>query len=471
MRGHLSRLIGLAGPVYAGLLSGVVASVIGTYWVGRLGGSAVAAVTLAGTVENLLLGLVLVVGSGTIVRISHAVGAADLAAAGRTARAAWRLCAGGSLVLAATGFLLRHPIANAFLDGPAAGFAADYFAVSFPAVGLFFGQRVADELFKGTGDTRTPMRIALLSSALLLVLDPLLIFGAGPLPALGVTGAAVALTASRAAAFAVTVLLRRRHRLAAPAGGLLPESRRIVSAGAPFGFDFTARMGVGTAQLGLVAAFGVPAVAGYGVGYRVLLIVTMAFYAVRQAAAIEAARLTGAGDTAGLRTLGRDTARLAGALGAGAAVLCAALAVPVTALFTEDRAVAAQSVGFLRMTGFYLLPYALVVALGGVFQATGAGRPLVVAVLLGLTVQLVAGVALSGPLGVDGLWAGMALGAVAQLGLMRLLVTNRRRPAPAVGPSEPSEPSEEPSVSSVMSVPSEPVGPGAGVDRLRAPVE
>ncbi|MEU6239144.1 MATE family efflux transporter [Kitasatospora sp. NPDC047058] len=425
MRGHRAKLVALAGPVYGELLSGVIASVIGTFWVAGLGGAAVAAVTLAGTVENLLLGLVLVVSSGTTVRLSHALGADDRAAAGRTARAAWRLCLAGSLALAVPGFLLRDRIAGGFLDGEAARLAAGYFAVAFPAFGLFFAQRVADELFKGTGDTRTPMRIALLSNALLLALDPLLVLGPGPLPALGVTGAALALTLSRAVALGVTLLLRRRHRLPAPAGGLGTSARRILAAGAPFGLDFTARMGVGTAQLGLVAAFGVPAVAGYGVGYRVLLIVTMAFYAVRQAAAIEAARLGGAGDTAALRTLGRDTARLAGVLGAGAAVLCAALAQPVTALFTADEAVAAHSVGFLRMAGLYLLPYALVVAVGGVHQATGAGRPLVAAVLLGLTAQLGAGAALSGPLGVNGLWAGMTVGAVVQLGLMRLL-TGRR---------------------------------------------
>ncbi|MBP0454276.1 MATE family efflux transporter [Kitasatospora sp. RG8] len=427
MRGHLPRLLALAGPVYGELLSGVIASVIGTVWVAGLGGAAVAAVTLAGTVENLLLGLVLVVSSGTTVRLSRAVGAGDPASAGRTERAAWRLCAAGSLAIAVPGFLLREEIAGAFLDGPAAGLAADWFTVAFPAFGLFFAQRVADELFKGRGDTRTPMRMALLSNGLLLVLDPLLILGPGPLPALGVTGGALALALSRAIALAVTLLLRRGRRLPASRGGLGGDARRIIAAGASFGLDFTARMGVGTVQLGLVAAFGVPAVAGYGVGYRVLLIVTMAFYAVRQAAAIEAARLTGAGDTAALRGLGQDAARLAGGLGAGAAVLCAVLAGPVTALFTDDPAVAGQSVGFLRMAGLYLLPYALVVALGGVHQATGAGRRLVAAVLLGLALQLAAGAALSGPLGVNGLWAGMTVGALAQLGLMRLLIGRGRR--------------------------------------------
>ncbi|MGW3041044.1 MATE family efflux transporter [Kitasatospora sp. NPDC001159] len=421
-----SQLAALAGPVYVELLSGVIASVIGTLWVACLGGTAVAAVTLAGTVENLLLGLVLVVASGTSVRLSHALGAGDHDEAARTTRAAWRLCAVGGVALGVPGFLLRDRLAAAFLDGEAAARAGEYLTVAFPAFALFFAQRVADELFKGAGDTRTPMRIALLSNALLLVLDPLLILGPGPLPALGVTGAALALAASRAVAFAVT--LRLRPRTGGAAWGVGSAALRIVRAGAPFGLDFSARMAVGTAQLGLVAGFGVAAVAGYGIGYRLLLVVTMAFYAVRQAAALRAAHLAGAGARAALGALRRATVRFAALLGAGAAVLSASLAGPLTSLFTDDQAVAAQSVGFLRMAALYLLPYALVVALGGVHQATGAGRPLVASVLLGLGAQLASSAGLSGPLGVNGVWLGQAVGAVTQLALM--LVFTRRRSAP-----------------------------------------
>ncbi|MFD5432268.1 MATE family efflux transporter [Kitasatospora sp. NPDC127067] len=459
MRGQLRRLTALAVPVYAELLSGVIASVIGALWVAGLGGAAVAAVTLAGTVENLLLGLVLVVASGTSVRLSHALGAGDHAEAARTTRAAWRLCAAVSAALAVPGFLLRDRLAGAFLDGEAAEQAAGYLAVAFPAFALFVGQRVADELFKGAGDTRTPMRLALLSNALLLLLDPLLILGPGPLPALGVPGAALALVLSRAIALAVTLRVRRlrqpvrrtepqpgRHAEPQPVrrtepqpqdpggtGGAGAAAVRILRAGAPFGLDFTARMAVGTAQLGLVAGFGVAAVAGYGLGYRVLLVVTMAFYALRQAAAIEAARLTGAGEGAALHTLRRATGRLAALLGGVAAVLAVTLAVPLTALFTADRAVAAQSVGFLRSAALYLLPYALVVAVGGVHQAAGAGRPLVVSVLLGLGAQLAASAALSGPLGVSGVWLGPAVGAAVQLALLAALTRSRSPRGAAAG--------------------------------------
>lgn len=419
MREQSIRLARLAGPVYAELLSGVIATVIGTLWVAGLGGAAVAAVTLAGTIENLLLGLVLVAASGVSVRLARALGAGDRDEAGRITRAAWRLCALGTLVLAVPGFLLRDRIAAAFLDGEAAIRAAEYLTVAFPAFGLFFAQRVADELFKGAGDTRTPMRIALLSNALLLVLDPLLILGPGPLPALGVPGAALALAASRAVALAVT--LRLRPRIGGPVRGVGAAAVGILRAGAPFGLDFTARMAVGTAQLGLVAGFGVAAVAGYGIGYRLLLVLTMAFYALRQAAAIRAARLAGAGRAEPLRDLRRATAHLSAGLGAAAALLAAGAAGPLTALFTDDRTVAAQSVGFLHLTALYLLPYAPAVALGGYHQATGAGRVLVVSAVLGLGAQLGAAVVLSGWWGVDGVWLGQLVGAVVQLVVLVVL--------------------------------------------------
>ncbi|WP_354638084.1 MATE family efflux transporter [Kitasatospora camelliae] len=419
MRGSMPRLAGLAWPVYVELLSGVVASIITTYWVAGLGGAAVAAVTLATGIEHLLLGLVLVVGSGTGLCLSRARGAADRAEADRVTATAWWLWGLGSLALALPGYLLRDPLAALFLDRSAAVLAAGYFAAAFPGLVVFFAQRVADDLFKGAGDTRTPMRAALLGNLVLLVLDPLLILGAGPLPALGVTGAALALVASRTVALAATPVLRRgaRTRGGPRARASVRTAGRIVAAGLPFGVDFTARMAVGTVQLGLVASFGVAAVAGYGIGYRVLLFATMAFYAVRQAAGIEAARHLGEGRPDRLPALARDTAVLVAAVALAATVLGEAVARPLASSFSPDPAVVAQAVGFLRLMGCYLVPYALVVALGGVLQAAARGRALVLATVVGFTVQLSAAWGLSRLIGVDGVWLAMALGAVTQLAL------------------------------------------------------
>ncbi|MEW2485163.1 MATE family efflux transporter [Streptomyces sp. NPDC048411] len=222
-------------------------------------------------------------------------------------------------------------------------------------------------------------------------------------------------------------MLRRRRRVPGRQRNTVRTAGQILAAGAPFGVDFTARMAVGTLQLGLVASFGVTAVAGYGVGYRVLLTATMAFYAIRQAAAIEAARLAGADEHTQLPSLTSNTALSAGAVSAAFSVLCAVAAGPVTALFTSDPAVAEQSVAFLRLMGLYLPPYALVVALGGVLQATGRGRALVRATGLGFALQLPAGYALSRLTGVNGVWLAMALGAGIQPLLLKASPARLRR--------------------------------------------
>ncbi|MFJ1936100.1 MATE family efflux transporter [Kitasatospora sp. NPDC088160] len=224
------------------------------------------------------------------------------------------------------------------------------------------------------------------------------------------------------------VTLRLGPRLPAPAGE--PARRRAGSSARERRSAWTSPPGWPSARpnspLALVEGFGVAAVAGYGIGYRALLVVTMAFYALRQAAAIEAARLCGAGRATAPGALHRATGRLAVLLGAVAAVPSATLAVPLAALFTDGPAAAGQSVGFVRMAALHLLPYALVVALGGVHQAAGAGWPLVLSVLLGPGAQLATSAALSGPLGVTGMWAGPAVGAAVQLGLLLLLA--RRGP-------------------------------------------
>lgn len=102
-------------------------------------------------------------------------------------------------------------------SGRAMGLAVDYLTVSLPGVSVFFGQQVLDGVFKASGDTRTPMRMAILSNALLLVLDPVLIFGLLGAPRLGVTGSAIALVAARSVALGVTWVLYRRGPLRAKA--------------------------------------------------------------------------------------------------------------------------------------------------------------------------------------------------------------------------------------------------------------
>jgi putative MATE family efflux protein len=417
---HRGPLLRLAVPNYVALLSGVLTGIVDVAWVARLGSSPVAAVAVATGVENALLGIVLLINGGVTVRLAAAVGAGDHPGARAVTRAGWWLYLLLTPAVVLTGLALREPLAGAFLDDPAtARLAAGYLAVLFPGVAIFYAQSVVDAIFAGRGDTRTPMRLALIANALILILDPVLIYGPGPFPAFGVVGAALATALGRAAALTVGLLLLRRRTVGA---GEIPgrEARignavgAVLRTGAPIAGDFLVRMGGALTLLGIVGRSGVAAVAAYGIGMKVLYFATMAFYAIRNAATIHTPRTLGAHPEQ-RPAIGRHVLGLALLAGAVASVLFALLAPPAMNAFTADREVVAAGVLFLRSMGGYLVPIAAVIALAGFLMAAGQGPRLFAVTVTGTAAQTALAFWLSSRMGLPGVWLAMASAAVLQL--------------------------------------------------------
>ncbi|MEU6504684.1 MATE family efflux transporter [Streptomyces sp. NPDC046942] len=410
MNAHRRQLVALAHPVYLSLLASVASGIINTVWVSRLGGAAVAAVAVATNTENVLLGVALVFASGTTVLVAHARGARDPAAVRAAVRGGWALCALVTPVVAAGGFLLRGPLAGLVLggdDSAALRLAGAYFAISLPGMAVFFAQQLVDGILKGAGDTRTPMRLALLANGLILVCDPVLIH------AYGVPGAAASTVLCRCAALTVGLRALRRDALlrtaagAPPAGPVTGALRRTFATGLPMSADFTVRQGGALVLVAIVARLGVTVVAAYAIAYKVMYVATMAFYAVRQAAAIHTAHTRGAGTDA-RREIGRQAVLLAGLLGLTATALFAVSAPWIMAAFGAGPEVARQGVLFLRCIGPYLLLMACFIALGGVFEGSGGAPALLRVTLLGTAVQLPLAYALAG-LGLPGVCLALAL--------------------------------------------------------------
>lgn len=450
---HRTRLLTLACPVYFELLASVLAGIIDMLWVARLGGAAVAAVAVATSTENLLLGVILTAAVGTTVRVAHAAGARDHGALREAVRGGWALCAVLTPLVAVGGWLSRDPLAALVLGGGAGGgdahgaraLAAGYFAISLPGIAVFFAQNVLDGILKGTGDTRTPMRLSFLANALILVLDPLLIHGLLGLPALGVRGAALATVLGRAVALAAGCVALRRNpvlraatRRTPPARSTLTAARRTAVTGAPMSADFVIRMAGGMVMVALVARVGVTAVAAYGIATKATYVATMAFYALRQAASIHTAHTEGTGrdDRAAIGRQALLTGALLGTAAAGALLVAAPALMRV---FGADTAVTAAGAGYLRCLGPYLVLLACFIALGGVFQGSGTGRQLAWVTLAGTAVQLPLGYALSSPaagpgldLGLNGVALAMGLSAALQclavVGLFRAAIRDRGTP-------------------------------------------
>jgi putative MATE family efflux protein len=155
-----------------------------------------------------------------------------------------------------------------------------YIGVPFVVVGM-----VGMSSMRATGDTRLPSKLMVLASVLNMILDPILIFGFGPVPAMGLNGAAMAALLARASIFAGTLYFMR-YRLDLltfnkPNPGELRKSWiDILHVGIPAA-GTNAIIPIATAVItAMLASYGPEAVAGFGVASRIESLMLVLFYAM-----------------------------------------------------------------------------------------------------------------------------------------------------------------------------------------------
>ncbi|MFZ5815602.1 MAG: MATE family efflux transporter [Bacillota bacterium] len=431
---RLRSIFHLGYPIYLELLSNIISGFVDAIWVAGLGRSAVAGVTLATNLENVAYGLILAVSTGLTVLLAKQVDPPDVRAAGRSIRSGTALGIGLSIAVGALGFFLRRQLAGLFGAGSgseAIAVAASFLAVALGGIGALYGQNLVNALFKAQGDTRTPMAMAILANLLNLILAPLLVYGLAGLPELGATGSAWALVISRTAALLCSLALASRSPLvrAVRADRALAAdwvtAKAILRLGWPTAGEFLVRMAGNMAMVSFVAGFGATALAGYGIGYKILLFVTMAFYALRQANTIYTARQ--------VADLGRGDLPLIGrvALGSGLAVALIAVAILgsgapwLVSIFGSDAAVLDAAVSYIHYMCLYLLPLGCLISLTGVFIGAGRSEGMFHITLLGVLVQVVGAIWLQRVAGLAGVWWAMILSNCLQVMLLVILYRSR----------------------------------------------
>src|SRR5438309_1869197 len=160
---------------------------------------------------------------------------------------------------------------------------------------------VVNAVFRGAGDAATAMRVLWLANAINIVLGPCFIFGLGPFPELGVTGAAVATTIGRAsgAVYAISRLLRPGSRVAVGRRHLgvdVPVMRTVARLSGSGAFQSIVGMASWIGLVRIVATFGSQALAGYTIGIRIIDFALLPSRGMSNAAAPLAGQALGAGD-------------------------------------------------------------------------------------------------------------------------------------------------------------------------------
>jgi len=352
-------------------------AIVDMFWVARLGAVSVAAVGLTETLMTIFYGVATGASMATTAMVARRIGEKNAEGAAESAVQAVIL---GLLLAAAIAIpgmifaphLLRLMNAEPAVVAMGSTFTRIMMGSTFSIMLLF----VMNAIFRGAGDPAISMRVLWFANAINLLLDPCLIYGLGPFPRLGVTGAAVSTTIGRTAGVvlqcwllfgaASRVRIVRRHlqvRL-----DILGRLAKVAANGA---LQYLIGQASWVWLIRIVAGFGSEALAGYTVAIRMIIFTLLPSWGLSNAAATLVGQNLGAQRPeraqAAVRRIGGYNCVVLGAAGAVMIVF----ARPLVSIFTHDPQVIEQAMLCLRVISAGNLFYAYGMVLSQAFNGAG----------------------------------------------------------------------------------------------------
>jgi len=409
------HLLNMALPVLLGITTMMGQAFIDAYFLGMVGDRALAAHAFAFPVLMIVTSVAIGLGAGTSSVVARAIGARDMRRARRLATDSLMLsflitaafCIAGVLSIEPLFLLLGAPedmipLIRGFM-------LILYSGVPFVVVGM-----VGMASMRATGDTRLPSTLMMLGAILNVALDPVFIFGVGPIPAMGLNGAAIAALIARGLIFVGAIyLLRGRLNMISfnkPEPDELRKSwRDILHVGIPAA-GTNAIVPIATAIItAMIAGYGPEAVAGFGVASRIESLALVMFYALSAVIGPFVGQNLSAHNQD--RILESMRLSMLFCLGAGlsmAAVL-ALVSGPLPTLFSDNDTVLGVARSFLIIAPIGYAGYGLVMTINAAFNGMGRPMPGVVVSLM-RTILLYVPLALLGRhyYGIAGIFAAYA---------------------------------------------------------------
>jgi putative MATE family efflux protein len=377
-QGSLNRaILLLAVPMVLEMVLESLFAVVDVFWVGRLGANAVATVGLTESLLSLVFAVSIGLGMSTTAMVARRIGEKDPEGAAVAGVQAIIL---GLLVSLAIGVpcwiwaprLLSLMGASPEIVVLGSGYARIALGGSGAVLLLFLNNAI----FRGAGDAAIAMRLLWVSNIINLVLDPCLIFGLGPFPRLGVTGAALATLTGRSigVAYQFYRLLRGSERLR-----ILRRQLRVnltimlrllrVSLTGILQFAIAHTSWIGLVRI--ISVFGSAALAGYTIAIRIVVFAILPSWGLSNAAATLVGQNLGAkqperAELAVWRT-GLYNMIFLGGIG----VFFVFFAEPIIRLFTEDPAVVPLGASCLRIVSYGNIGYAYAFVMMQAFNGAG----------------------------------------------------------------------------------------------------
>jgi putative MATE family efflux protein len=356
----------LAVPMVLEMVMESVFAVCDVFFVSKLGASAVATVGLTESWIVLVYALAMGLAIAASATVARRTGERDLEGAANAATQAMVLSLSVSLVLGVLGVFLAPAMLRVMGASPdVLRVGTTYARVMLGGNVTIFMLYLINAIFRGAGDAAIAMRVLWFANAINIVLGPLLIFGIGPFPKLGVTGAAVATNIGRGAGavFAFSRLLKPGSRIDIHARHLRID-RVLIAKMARMAWSAAMQLLIGMgswiALVRILSTFGSTVIAGYTIGIRVVLFALLPAAGLANAAATMVGQALGAGKP----ERAEESVKIAGwyncAVLTVVGALLAIFAPAIARFFTSDSAIVPVATSSLRW-----------IALGFPFDAWG----------------------------------------------------------------------------------------------------
>ena len=405
---HVSQI---AWPIVVSGISYTAMNAADTLFVARLGVSELAGVGLA-TILVFMAGA-LFVGTlhGTKIVVSQATGARDVELADQAGWHGLILALAFSAPVVLLTFVDELVLSWMGASEAAIGFGTAYLGWRVWASPFWFGVIALSDYFQGRGLPKVSMRVNLVMNVLNIVLDAALIFGVGPIPGLGVEGAAIATVVSCAVGFAW--IFWEFTAQAGVFGGFSPDVvRRITHFGSPMGVRYVLSNIGFSVFTSVIARLGDDALAAHQIAFKIIGISFIPGYGMSEAASVLAGQFYGA-DRSDLIRRSYLNAMLLAVLMMGAwGIVFWTIPETLIGLFQGEPAVMVLGAQLLAIAAVFQVFDAVVMTTFGALNGVGDTRFSTVALVMASWFVLVPGawfLAVGLGMGVAGAWIGITV--------------------------------------------------------------
>lgn len=373
-----AALVILAIPMILEMSMESLFAIVDTFFVAKLGAESVAVVGLTESILALIYAVGVGLSIGATATVARRVGEKDMEGAARTATHAVYLGAIVSVLMGAAGVVFAPRILHLL------GAEPHVIEMGVPFMRIMLGTNIVivflfllNGVFRGAGDAAIALRVLVISNGLNILFCPLFIFGIGPFPELGVTGAAVATVCGRGTGViyaAWTLFGRSNGRLNVRQEHWAFDPKLLIGLVRLSGtavLQFLVSTASWSVLVTIMAVFGTVALAGYQIGLRVIIFVLLPAVGLANAAAT----LVGQNLGAGRPERAERSVWLASGLNAGllglAGTIFVIFAGPVIGIFTADAEVALIGRECLRIVGYGYAFYGLAIVMESAFNGAG----------------------------------------------------------------------------------------------------